>query len=287
MAVSISGAEREFIIQGVELNIRSDGRSRLDYRHFTLETGVNVQCNGSARVKLENTDIIAGVRIDLTEPHPYYPDEGVIRVSVECSPSASSSFKGREGEDLSLQLSRVLLRSLGRHSLDMRSLCVIPGKLVWALHIDALVMDSSGNLFDTLSIAVRAALYDTRIPKVIVEDDDVEVSDDVQDCTRLDVTNVPIAITLTKIGSRFIVDSTLEEEQCMGVRLVVAVNQKASLCSIQMGGHGGIEPTSLTEMLQTAQRLGIQIIDGLDKALKEEEKLLAQRPTSTAKTFFT
>ena len=36
----ISQAEKAYIEQGVEHNVRNDGREKLDYRHFSLETGI-------------------------------------------------------------------------------------------------------------------------------------------------------------------------------------------------------------------------------------------------------
>jgi hypothetical protein len=38
-----------------------------------------------------------------------------------------------------------------------------------------------------------------RIPRITLEDGEVEVTDDPQDCTRLDVSNVPVTVTLTKV----------------------------------------------------------------------------------------
>jgi hypothetical protein len=72
----LSTAERQFLIDGVELNVRNDGRSRLDFRHFTVETGLVTTANGSARLKLDNTDVMVGVRVDLAEPELDRPNEG-------------------------------------------------------------------------------------------------------------------------------------------------------------------------------------------------------------------
>jgi exosome complex component RRP42 len=74
----LSSAERQFLIDGVELNVRNDGRSRLDFRHFTIETGIIATANGSARLKLDNTDVMVGVRVDLAEPKLDRPNEGKI-----------------------------------------------------------------------------------------------------------------------------------------------------------------------------------------------------------------
>jgi exosome complex component RRP42 len=51
-------------------------------------------------------------------------------------------------------------------SLDLKSLCVLPGKTCWVVYVDALLLNDGGNVLDALSIAVRAALALTRIPKV-------------------------------------------------------------------------------------------------------------------------
>lgn len=51
-------------------------------------------------------------------------------------------------------------------SLDLKSLCVLPGMTCWVVYVDALLLNDGGNVLDALSIAARAALALTRIPKV-------------------------------------------------------------------------------------------------------------------------
>src|SRR5690349_4956222 len=41
--LKLSPAEKKYIVEGVEANLRSDGRARQDFRYFTIETGVTVQ----------------------------------------------------------------------------------------------------------------------------------------------------------------------------------------------------------------------------------------------------
>ena len=50
-----SKEERSFITGGIEFDIRTDGRSYTDYRHFTIKTGVISSANGSSEVKLVRT----------------------------------------------------------------------------------------------------------------------------------------------------------------------------------------------------------------------------------------
>jgi exosome complex component RRP42 len=44
-------------------------------------------------------------------------------------------------------------------------LCILHGKKSWLLNLDAVVLSDSGNIYDVMFTACRAALYDTRIPK--------------------------------------------------------------------------------------------------------------------------
>ena len=58
-------------------------------------------------------------------------------------------------------------------------------------------------MLDVLSLAVRAALHNTRIPLLIVtgegEEVEVEVSDNPHDTTSLDISHTPIIITVSQV----------------------------------------------------------------------------------------
>ena len=98
-------------------------------------------------------------------------------------------YQGRGGEELSLELSRALQRSLlggqsgvGEHlcsllilinlrchlmhtnlyindlagaAINLSALSIFDGKLCWNLYIDGLILSSQGNLLDALAIAVK------------------------------------------------------------------------------------------------------------------------------------
>ena len=89
--LQISAAEISYLRQGVEQNIRTDGRNRLDYRAITMESGVLPQSNGSARITIGNgeTDLLASVKVEVGEPAVDEPNKGRIEVSVECLASVS------------------------------------------------------------------------------------------------------------------------------------------------------------------------------------------------------
>ncbi|ORX60494.1 hypothetical protein DM01DRAFT_1300281 [Hesseltinella vesiculosa] len=282
----ISPAEKAYIQDGVAHDCRADGRSRLEYRHLVLESGLLSQAGGSARCRLGETDVLVGVKVEIGEVEPDKPNVGRILCNVECAPSASQQFEGRGADDLNNTLTQALDRIYNgpQGGFDLEKLCIIPGQSCWLIYIDAMVMDYAGNLFDTIVMTTRAALQDTRIPKTEVQDlgdgeFEFDVVDDVEEAEPLEGwDDSPVVVTLYKIGERYIVDPTMLEELCAQVILSVGVNKHGQLCGTQKSGLGSLEPSLLSDMIQTATQLALPLIDKLDTKLHDDyEKELDKR----------
>ena len=95
--------------------------------------------------------------------------EGRLVFSVDCSANATPEFEGRGGDNLATEISRLLSRAYGHSSVfDLGQLCVLEGSQCWVLYIDILILECGGNLFDAVSMGVKAALHSTRIPNIKV-----------------------------------------------------------------------------------------------------------------------
>jgi len=270
----LSAAERAYIQQGIEQNVRYDGRARLDYRPFSVQLDAVPTANGSARIKLDNTDVTVAVKVEIQEPGYSTPSQGSIVCSVDCSPSVSLEYEGLGSQNVNTQLSCDLERILcDSHTIDLKQLCIIPGKQVWVLYVDALVLDSGGNVLDALFLAAKAALKHTKIPAVdVVEGDKVgelqiAVSDDPFESKSLTLDNdkIPICVSLVKIGSCVVVDPCIDEESCMAARITVALNRVGNICGIHKAGNGGVAPAAMKEMIKWARRIGAMLLDQLDQ----------------------
>jgi exosome complex RNA-binding protein Rrp42 (RNase PH superfamily) len=80
----LSQAERDYITEGVQSDLRADGRGRLDYRALVLETGIISQANGSARVRLgDGTDVLVGVKVEIDQVEPDADNVGKVVCNVE------------------------------------------------------------------------------------------------------------------------------------------------------------------------------------------------------------
>mmetsp|Transcript_8073 Transcript_8073/g.14969 ORF Transcript_8073/g.14969 Transcript_8073/m.14969 type:complete len:281 (+) Transcript_8073:126-968(+) len=265
----LSASERKFISQGIQQNLRSDGRRRMDHRFFDLKTAVILNANGSARLVLDHTDVLVAVKVEISEPSHSSPSVGRFECSVKCAPSASLHFEGRGADVLNVQLTSGL-SALVSDAIDLGALCIVPRQQCWVVCVDAIVLDSSGNLGDALSMATYAALQTTTLASIKVVSGDesnetvIEVSDDPYETTKLPLkNNVPIQVTLTKIGGCFVVDATAEEESCMSCRVSFCISSGGKICSMNKIGIGGISHSVLLDMMKLASVTGKDLIKKL------------------------
>jgi exosome complex component RRP42 len=220
----------------IEENSRMDERKFDEFRPVSIETNVIGNADGSARVRIGNTQIMAGVKMSVGEPFQDVPDEGVLVVNTELSPIASPNFEpGRPGED-SIEISRVTDRGIRESKcIELEKLCIESGKKVWVVNVDIQVMDYDGNLIDASSLGAIAALMTAQIPKYDEENEKVIYE---EKAGKLPVRDAPIAITVAKINSSLIVDTNLEEEENLDARITITTNKNGDICSLQKGGNG-------------------------------------------------
>ncbi|XP_050204220.1 uncharacterized protein LOC126654426 [Mercurialis annua] len=280
--VGLSNGEKNFIQGGISQNLRCDGRKRYDYRPIFVETGVIPQANGSARVRIGATEVIASVKAELGRPSVLHPDKGKVSIYVDCSAVAEPMFEGRGGEELSAELSAALERCLlgGKSGegagIDLASLLVAEGKICWDLYVDGLVISSDGNLLDALGAAIKAALSNTGIPKVNVaaggsgdEQPEVDISD--EEFLQFDTSAVPVIVTLLKVGRHYIVDATSEEESHMSSAISVSINRRGHICGLTKRGGAGIDPSIISDIISVAKHISEQLIDKLDSEISAAE----------------
>ncbi|XP_059048090.1 exosome complex component RRP42 [Achroia grisella] len=291
----LSPTEKVYILHGVQDDYRIDGRSNIDYRHMELETDVVSHASGSARLRLANTDILVGVKTEIDVPNPDKPGLGKLEFFVDCSANATPEFEGRGGEQLATTISNMMQKAYhSSQAFDLKQLCIFEGKQCWKLYIDILILECGGNLCDAVSLAVKAALFNTSIPfvKAALMDGgnvDLQLSDDPYDSKLLNVGSAPLLVTLCKIGDKCVVDPSAEEESCSVISLVVGVtgnskfycnqeeantlpNIEAKCSTIGLNGPGSVAPQTLKAAINQGLVAAKSLDEALGKALLRERQ---------------
>ena len=171
----------------------------------------------------------------------------------------------------------------------MSQLCIQRGKTCWLLQCDALVLNADGSVLDALSVAARAALADARIPKVAVAgpnpDDpaELELDDDPEECTRLDISGVPLIVTLTRVGAHAVVDATEDEETHAAAGVSIAVDAEGRVRAVGKRGGGGIDLGVVRGMMKTARDVGKTLIAVVDGFLLAAESGAGEGKTTTTR----
>ncbi|KAI1285920.1 Exosome complex exonuclease RRP42 [Halotydeus destructor] len=272
--IQLSDGEKLFILHGVQEGCRSDGRQCFEYRQLEIETNVLTNCHGSSHVRVGSTDILVGVKAELREPLPEEPGCGVVEFAADFSANASPTFEGRGGEEMVTELVSILNSSIGS-AIDRKSLCVIHGKQVWTLYIDILVLEFSSkpSLYDCSGFGVKAALFDTRIPRVTLntESQEMELSDDISEVIEVNIDRVPLILTLTRIGGHYIIDASAEEEVASVSSVAVAMDSNGDLVHAKKIGLGTLYSEPFKDVLADAQRLLFQLNTDLLARLNDEQ----------------
>jgi exosome complex component RRP42 len=231
----VSSLEKNYVIKLLKQGSRIDGRGLFDFREVTIIPSFVPKAEGSADVHLGDTRIMAGIKYDIGTPFSDNPDEGVCTVSSEFLPHASPLFEsGPPGEE-SIQLARVVDRGI-RHSdcLDYKRLCIVPGKHVYILFLDAYIMDHGGNLVDATAIAAIVALLSTKLPTAKVVDG-APVWDG--NYNPLTVKTIPLSISFGKIDNIIFIDPNMSEELVLDGSISFAVDEKGNINSVQKFGE--------------------------------------------------
>ena len=248
---------RSHIIDLFKSDLRLDGRKLTEYRKpITIETGVTKTAEGSARVMIGDTEVIAGVKVELGAPYPDVPDAGTIIVGAELLPMSNPEFElGPPGIE-AIELARVVDRGIRESkALDFKKLCIKKGEKVWLLLIDICSINDAGNLLGASSLAVLAALRDMKFPKVV--DDQIDYTE--KTSKQLELTDSPISVTVIKIGDKFIVDPITEEEKALDARLTVTSLEDGTLCALQKGGTTPLTEEEIDKMTELAIEKGKEL----------------------------
>jgi exosome complex component RRP42 len=243
---------KEYLTNG----IRYDGRNLHDFRPITIDVGIIKNAEGSSRVKLGNTEVLAGVKFELSQPYPDIPDEGTIAVNAELMAISSPEFELGPPGQWAVELARVVDRGIRESKIiDTKKLCVRKGELAWMISIDICSLNDEGNLLDAASIAAIAALKNARFPSMKDEKVDYKNLTD----KKLTISKTPVSVTVLKIGDKFIVDPTNEEELVIDARLTVATTEEGNICALQKGGDLQLSLDDISAMIDIALAKGNDI----------------------------
>jgi exosome complex component RRP42 len=257
--VVVPSIKRDYLSKLATQGRRSDGRKFDEFRNIEIETGVVSKAEGSARVKIGNTQVLVGIKMDVGEPYPDSPESGVLTTAAELVPLASPDFEAGPPREDAIELARVVDRGVRESEvIELDKLCLEPGEKVWITFIDIHILDHDGNLFDAASLAALAALFTSKVPAKRFE-----FGEDYP----LPLKEPPVSCTSVKFNGVVVLDPSLDEEEIAEARLTVATDKNGDIRAMQKGLNGSFTREEIKKVIKASIDNGKEIRKKLDKSI--------------------
>ncbi|KHN35096.1 Putative serine/threonine-protein kinase [Glycine soja] len=191
----------------------------------------------------------------------YMPKKNRIHCSGPLGSNIDDMLKEHERlmQDVFRSLGRVVDRGLREsRAIDTESLCVLSGKLVWAIRVDIHILDNAGNLVDAANIAALASLLTFRRPECSLAGEDgqdvVVHPPEERDPIPLIIHHLPIAVTFGFFSNEnlLVIDPTHHEECVMTGRMTATLNSNGDVCAIQKPGGESVSHSVIMHCLKLA-----------------------------------
>ena len=267
MANIIDQLKKNQIMELLDQGKRTDGRNLDQVRELSIEINAIPKANGSARVRLGDTEVICGVKIQPDRPFPDMGDKGIFICTAELLPLSDPTVEtGPPGPDV-IELARVVDRGIREsHMVDLSQLVIEKDKSVVGVFADNVAVDYDGNLFDACSYAATAALLSSKTPKWNWTDDAPVLAEGEE--SDVPITTIPVSVTMGKIGNHIIVDPNADEWASMDARITITSDSDGNICALQKGGVDGFTQEEIFKCGEISVRIGAQIREKLKEAQK-------------------
>tara|TARA_B100001564_G_C20606525_1_gene655420 strand:+ start:182 stop:958 length:777 start_codon:yes stop_codon:yes gene_type:complete len=236
---------RAHLMKLAENDERLDGRSRFEGREVTVETGVLSNAEGSARVQMGDTIVLAGVKFQIMTPYPDRPTSGGFMTSAEVRPVSGVHWEAGPPSPEAIELGRVVDRGIRESGcMDMEDLCILPGEKAWQVILDVFALSDDGNLFDAFATAAMAALRTAIIPG-----EKFDVGED----RPLPVSKTPMMCSYHRVGGRYVYDTIRREEIGGAERIHITLGDDNHVHSLQKGLKGAFTAAEFDEIMEHAR----------------------------------
>ncbi|MFH1420357.1 MAG: exosome complex protein Rrp42 [Candidatus Aenigmatarchaeota archaeon] len=240
-------------IELANIDKRINNRTFDAYRDIVIEPSFVSLAEGSCRVKIGDTDVVAGVKFAMGTPYPDSLDSGTLTVNAEFLTFASKEFELGPPREDSVELARVVDRCIREsQTIDMKKLCITPGEKVWTVCIDIDIINADGNLIDAATLAAMKSLLLAKVPELDETTGRPKFGE--KGKIGLPLSKIAVNTTFVKINDKILADPCRLEEDAMDARLTVGSfvtldGNERGLCAMQKGGSGGFTPEEVFSII--------------------------------------
>ena len=158
-------------------------------------------------------------------------------------------------------------------AMDLNELIIVPKQFCWKIFIDIEVYENCGNVLDMAMVGVIVALRTTRLPITTPlknfdqEEKDFDIDDDPTRFRRLSCMGIPLGVSINCVEGTIFVDANREEELCADASLLVLVNRRKEVVTVQ-NVKGRLNPDMLLGSIQVASTSSEQLFSLMEEVIE-------------------
>jgi len=264
--------EKCFLLQGLKLGHRTDGRSFHEQRPLEFEFGTK---DGHCIARLGDTVACACVTGTLERPLGGRPSEGSVTCRVK-----NAAKRGSKQRDVDIMMERFLERSLKESkAIDLESLCVQAGRFVWHIQLTLTVMNDDGNVLDVLGYAALGGLRVFKRPDVTIDPSapgGLRIhSLETREGIPLTLHHIPVTSTFASYEFEeddqqvILVDPTALEHVTSHGLVMMSVTPQGEVCAVQKADGCGMSRSDILWCMRMGMNIAKNACEIVDNALKK------------------
>lgn len=255
---------KEFFLKFLQCNVRPSGRGLSAIRKTNIQRGSLKLADGSCIVRIGNTTVACGLKLEIGVPSATKPTEGRVDVGVTLSPLCSPKFKvGKQTEEAGAMAETLKKFANDPHWLNLEQLCIDDGRAVWVIYADMMCLNYDGNVGDAMMLALVGALQDLTIPATEVEEDGevVILEKREQAIQRLVIQYVPVPLTFALLDEYVLADPNAAEEKLSSGTCTIAYTTDGKLSFVKKPGGKALSTDQLKKCMQSARQHADDLAD--------------------------
>ncbi|SOV82269.1 exosome complex component RRP45, putative [Plasmodium reichenowi] len=260
--------------KNIKKNIRLDGRTFEDSRNVCINF---LKDYGHVEITIGFTKVICKITSEIVKPHDRKLKEGILKINLDIDNFIEDNENSDNMSDECLEIKNIIDRVLKTSNIiNFESLCIIPGKKVWCICINIMVIENDGNLTDACYLSAYCGLVHFKNHQVrVIKNGDIIIDKEEINYSPLSILNSPIVTTFAYYEEHDVclIDPCLHEEEFMSSKISIALNKNGNLISLLKPGGIPLACSHIMESIEIAKKRILTILKILEDTLEEDKNI--------------
>lgn len=260
--------------KNIKKNIRLDGRTFEDSRNVCINF---LKDYGHVEISIGFTKVICKITSEIVKPHDRKLKEGILKINLDIDNFIEDNENSDNMSDECLEIKNIIDRVLKTSNIiNFESLCIIPGKKVWCICINIMVIENDGNLTDACYLSAYCGLVHFKNHQVrVIKNGDIIIDKEEINYSPLSILNSPIVTTFAYYEEHDVclIDPCLHEEEFMSSKISIALNKNGNLISLLKPGGIPLACSHIMESIEIAKKRILTILKILEDTLEEDKNI--------------